>query len=156
MKPKMKLATDAFLLKDIALPKFYSVHFELYMDAPETDDGKIKLILGLTKGLGISGVGNREPSFEIETNDLNQLNFVTKISSGKKVKHEALINSEWYSKWLSFKIIRCLLDKQCLSACDKSYETTSGQTLKSPKFFEFLAGIKTLHPIMFFIFSNTN
>ena len=110
MKPEMKLATNAFLLENIMLPKFYSVQFELYMDAPEKDDGSIKMILGLTKSLGISGAGNREPSFGIETNDSNQLIFVTKISSGKEPKHETPITGEWYSKWLSFKIMRCLLD----------------------------------------------
>ena len=102
----MKLATNALLLEDIMLPKFYSVQFDLYMDAPEIDDGKIKLILGLTKGLGISGAGSHEPSFGIETNDLN---FVTKTSSGEKTRHETPMTGEWYSKWLSFKIIRCLL-----------------------------------------------
>ena len=109
MKPEMKLATNAFLVEDIILPKYYSVQFELYMDAPENNDGKSKLILGLTNDLDDTGsVGNRAPSFGIETIAGN-LNFVTKMSSGKVKKHETRITSEWFSKWLSFKVMRYLL-----------------------------------------------
>ena len=110
IKPEMKLATNAFRVEDIMLPKFYSVQFELYMDKPENDNEKNQLILGLTDDLENAGAaGYRDLSFKIETNDFNELIFVTRISSGTEKRHEASITSEWYSKWLSFKIIRCLL-----------------------------------------------
>ena len=107
MKPEMKLITNAFLVEDIMLPKFYSVEFELYLSAPENDDGKGKLIIGLTDGLeNNEAPGYRDPTFAID-----ELNFVTKISSGKKGerKQDIPITGEWYSKWLSFKMMICLL-----------------------------------------------
>ena len=104
----MELATNAFRVEDITLPKFYSVQFELNIDKPENDNGKNQLILALTDGLKNAGAaGNRDPPFKIETNDFNELIFV--ISSGTETRHEASITSEWYSKWLSFIIIRYLL-----------------------------------------------
>ena len=110
MMPEMKLETNAFLVEDIMLPKFYSVQFELYMDEPEIDDGTTKLILGLTDDLGnVGAAGYGDLSFGIEKPRLYELNFVTEIMYGAQQKHSTPITSEWYGKWLSFKIIRYLL-----------------------------------------------
>ena len=107
MKPEMKLATNAFLVEDIILPKFYSVQFDLNIQAPEKNDGRGKLILGLTNGLeNTEATGYREPSFGIEPEN-GKLKFVTKMFSGKQKRHYNSI-TEWYSKWLSFKIMQCL------------------------------------------------
>ena len=103
MKPEMKLATDAFLLEDIMLPKFYSVQFELYMDAPENDDEKYKLILGLTNSLkNTQAAGDRDPTFSIERIH-NKLLFAIKVFSGTDKNHKTPITGEWFGKWLSFK-----------------------------------------------------
>ena len=98
--PNMKLATDAFLLEDIRLPEFYSVQFEIFM--VEQDNYENKIILGFTNG----DEGNREPSFSMakKLGIFNTFNFVTKISSGDKHFHETTLRSEWWNKWLSFKI----------------------------------------------------
>ena len=116
MKPEMKLASDAFLLDDITLPKFYSVQFELSLNKnqDEKTDEKAKLILGFTDNLNKTDTaGYRDPSFGVATKP-SKLVFETKISSGKKKKktHEISKNDEWHDKWLSFK--KCIILKFAL------------------------------------------
>ena len=101
MMPNMTLATDAFLLEDITLPKFYSIQFEILM--VEQDNYASKIILGLANG----DEENREPSFSMAKKQgifNTKITFVTKISSGETIKHETTVASEWLNKWLSFKI----------------------------------------------------
>ena len=120
MKPKMKLASDAFLLDDITLPKFYSVQFEFSLNKNQNNNEKNKLILGFTDNLNQTGTaGYREPSFEVATKS-SELVFVTKISSGndKKKRHEISINDEWHDNWLSFK--KCIILKVSLEKADLS------------------------------------
>ena len=94
----MTLATDAFLLEDITLPKFYSIEFEIFM--VEQDNRESKIILGFTNG----DEENREPSFSLQEKWNGNFIFVTKISSGETIEHETTVTSEWLNKWLSFKI----------------------------------------------------
>ena len=120
MKPEMKLASDAFLLDDITLPKFYSVQFELSLNKnqDEKTDEKAKLILGFTDNLNqTETAGYRDPSFGVKTNP-SKLIFETKISSGNETKktHEISKNDEWHDKWLSFK--KCIILKFAL---EKTY-----------------------------------
>ena len=124
MKPEMKLASDAFLLDDITLPKFYSVQFELSLNKnqDEKTDEKAKLILGFTDNLNkTETAGYRDPSFGVKTNP-SKLVFETKISSAsgneKQKKHEISKTDEWHDKWLSFKkciILKVALEKAYLS-----------------------------------------
>ena len=118
MKPKMKLATDSFLLDDITLPKFYSVQFEFSLNQNQNNDQRNKLILGFTDNLNqTETAGSREPSFEVATKP-SELIFVTLISSGndKKKRHEVSKTDEWFDKWLSFN--KCIILKVSL---EKSY-----------------------------------
>ena len=96
----MTLATDAFLLEDITLPEFYSIQFEISMIWRQDNNLNNKMILGFTN----DNEGNREPAFSLEKKNGNFL-FVTKISSGEKIKHETNVRSDWWKKWLSFKMI---------------------------------------------------
>ena len=102
--PNMTLATDAFLLEDITLPEFYSIQFEISMIWRQDNNLKNNMILGFTN----YNEGNREPAFSLEKKN-GIFTFVTKISSGKKIKHETYVRSEWWTKWLSFKMIHSFL-----------------------------------------------
>ena len=97
MKPELKLTPDAFLIKDLQMPQFYSLQFEFRIDKrPETGD-KGYLILGLTDGTGDSGKpGYREPSFGIRHPDL-----VMMISSGVEKTAKSSFSNK-YNEWLSF------------------------------------------------------
>ena len=120
MKPEMKLASDAFLLDDITLPKFYSVQFQLSLNKNQNNNAKNNLILGFTDNLNKTGTaGYRDPSFGVATKP-SKLVFETKISSGKEKqkKHEISKTDEWHDKWLSFKkciILKVALEKAYLS-----------------------------------------
>ena len=116
----MKLESDAFLLDDITLPKFYSVQFELSLNENQDNNEKSKLILGFTDNLNqTETAGHREPSFGVAKKP-SKLVFVTKISSGKEKQkiHEISKTDEWHDKWLSFKkciILKVALEKAYLS-----------------------------------------
>ena len=99
----MTLATDAFLLEDITLPEFYSIQFEIFMMRQDNNLNN-KMILGFTN----DNEGNREPAFSLENKNGNFL-FVTKISSGETIKHETNVRSDWWKKWLSFKMLNSFL-----------------------------------------------
>ena len=110
----MKLASDAFLLDDITLPKFYSVQFKLSLNKHQDVDERNQLILGFTDNLNkTETAGYRDPSFGVKTNP-SKLVFETKISSGKQKqkKHEISKTDEWHDKWLSFK--KCIILKFAL------------------------------------------
>ena len=116
MKPEMKLASDAFLLDDITLPKFYSVQFELSLNKNQNNNEKNKLILGFTDNLNkTETAGYRDPSFGVATKP-SKLIFETKISSAsgkdKQKTHEISKNDEWHDKWLSFN--KCIILKFAL------------------------------------------
>ena len=106
MKPEMKLASDAFLLDDITLPKFYSVQFKLFLNKNQDTHERNQLILGFTNNLNQSETaGHRDPSFGVITKP--SLVFVTKISSGNVLKQKISKTDEWqlpwHDNWLSFK-----------------------------------------------------
>ena len=105
MKPEMKLASDAFLLDDITLPKFYSVQFKLSLNKHQDADERNQLILGFTDNLNQTDTaGHREPLFGVITKP--SLVFVTKISSGNKNQKISKTDEwqlPWHDNWLSFK-----------------------------------------------------